>query len=129
MTANYGPVHVSVHMIGDQRHVEKKRAPLASKKIKNVVGGMDGILGENQRVQIVALVYRVFVIGFEFIESDDVPDSEKDEEGGEDEGDDIAKSGESERHLQSMAGIGGKWSPTRLSTMTAVSRCLNKYNC
>jgi len=100
-------------MIGDQRHVEKKRAPLASKKIKNVVGGMDGILGENQRVQIVALVYRVFVIGFEFIESDDVPDSEKDEEGGEDEGDDIAKSGESERHLQSMAEIGGKWSPTR----------------
>ena len=51
---------------------------------------------------MIYLVYRVFVIGFEFIESDDMPDSEEDEEGGEDKGDDVAKSGESERHLQSL---------------------------
>ena len=45
------------------------------------------------------LVYRIFVIGFEFIEGDDMPDSKKDEEGWEDESDDVTKRGECERHL------------------------------
>ena len=45
------------------------------------------------------LVYRIFVVGFEFIESYDVPDGEEDEEGGEDKSDDVGESGESKRHL------------------------------
>ena len=45
------------------------------------------------------LIYGIFVIGFEFIEGDNVPNGEEDEEGGKDEGDDVTKCGESERHL------------------------------
>ena len=52
-----------------------------------------------KHIRILHLVYGVFVIRLEFIEGDDMPYGEENEKGGENKGDDIAKSRESERHL------------------------------
>jgi len=97
--ADHRTVHVSVSVISDEGNVEQKRAPLTSEQVENVVRSVDCVFGKNQRVQIVALVYGIFVIRLEFIEGDDMPYGEEDEKGGENKGDDIAKSRESERHL------------------------------
>lgn len=97
--ADHGTIHVPVCVVSDERYVEKERAPLTREKIENVVRRMNGVLGQNQRVQIVALVNRILIVGFKFIEGDDVPNGEEDEKGRKDERYDIAKRGESERHL------------------------------
>jgi len=98
-TAYHRTMHVSVDVICDKRNVEKQRAPLAGEKVENVVRGVNRIFRENQRVQIVALIYRIFIIRFELIEGDNVPDGEENKEGGKDQSDDVAECRECKRHL------------------------------
>lgn len=65
---------------------------------------MDEVLGKYKRIQGITLVYRILVISLQFVKCYDVPDSEEDECGGEQQRQHVAEGRERERHGQGGAG-------------------------
>ena len=59
---------------------------------------MGDVLGEDQGVEVGALVHGVPMVGFELVKGDDLPDGEEEEEAGEDEGHNVAEGSKCERH-------------------------------
>jgi len=61
-------------MIDNERQVKQHRPQLDGQEKHEGEENVDGILGYHQRVQTVALIYRVLVVCFQFIKSNDVED-------------------------------------------------------
>lgn len=85
-------------MVGDQGNVQGQREPLAGKQEQEIEEDVQDVLGEDQRVQTVALVDGVLVVRLQFIKGNHVEDAEEDEEGIGDQGDDVGQGGHRERH-------------------------------
>lgn len=114
------PVQVPVHVVGDERDVDAEREPLAGKQKKKVEEEVEDVLGEDERVEAVALVDRVLVVGLEFVERDDVEDGEEDEESVDDERHDVRKRSERERHREGGGGGGRKLLKSKYGTHFAI---------
>ena len=61
-----------VDMIGDKRSIESDAEPLPRKKEEDVEENVEDVLGQHQGVQTGALVYRVLVVSFQLIKSNDL---------------------------------------------------------
>lgn len=61
-----------MNVISNQRHVEEEGEPLPSKQEQKIEEHVKNVLGQNQRVQAVALVDGVLVVGLQFIKSNDL---------------------------------------------------------
>ena len=61
-----------VDMVGDKRSIESDAEPLPRKEEEDVEQNMEEILGQHQRVETGALVYRILVVGLQLIKSDDL---------------------------------------------------------
>ena len=61
-----------VDMIGDKRSIESDAEPLPGKEEEEVEQNVEEVLGQHQRVQAGALVYRVLVVSFQLIKSNDL---------------------------------------------------------
>ena len=59
-------------MIGYERDIEQDGEPLPSKQEENIDGNMDDVFWQNQRIETVALIYWVLVVGFKLIESNNL---------------------------------------------------------
>ena len=59
-------------MIGYERDVEQDCEPLPGKQEENIDGNMDDVFWQNQRIETVALIYWVLVVGFKLIESNNL---------------------------------------------------------
>ena len=59
-------------MIADEWSVDKQREPLSGHEEENVEKDVKDVLGQDQRVQAVALVDRVLVVGLQLVEGDDL---------------------------------------------------------
>ena len=61
---------VSLYMIADEWSVDKEREPLSGHEEENVEEDVKDVLGQDQRVQAVALVDRVLVVGLQLVKGD-----------------------------------------------------------
>ena len=61
-----------VDMISDKRSIESDAEPLSRKKEEDVEENVEDVLGQHQGVQTGALVYRILVVGFQLIKSNDL---------------------------------------------------------
>ena len=61
-----------VDMIGDKWSIESDAEPLPGKEEEEVEQDMEEVLGQHRRVQTGALVYRVLVVSFQLIKSNDL---------------------------------------------------------
>ena len=59
-------------MISDKRSIESDAEPLPRKKEEDVEENVEDVLGQHQGVQTGALVYRVLVVSFQLIKSNDL---------------------------------------------------------
>ena len=59
-------------MIGHQRSIEKDAEPLPCNEEEEVEENMEDVFREYQRVQTGALVYRILVVSFQLIKSNDL---------------------------------------------------------
>ena len=59
-------------MIGDEREVETQREPFSGDQEQKVEEDVQDVLGQDQRVQRVALIDRVLVIRLQLIKRDDL---------------------------------------------------------
>jgi len=91
-------LQVSVDVIPNEREVKSQAEEFSSDEKEQVEEGVHDILRQNQWVQTVALVDRIFVVCLQLIEGYYVEDWEEYEECVEDEGDDVAESCKRERH-------------------------------
>ena len=63
-----------MHVVGDQRDVQAEREPLAGEQEQQVEEDVQDVLGQDERVQAVALVDRVLVVRLQLVERDDLGD-------------------------------------------------------
>ena len=61
-----------MNMVSNQRNVQCKRQPFTSDKKEDVEKGMQYILWQHQRIETVALINRILVVGLELIESNNL---------------------------------------------------------
>ena len=59
-------------MVGDKRSIESDAEPLPGKEEEDVEENMEDVLRQHQRVQTGALVYRILVVSFQLIKSNDL---------------------------------------------------------
>ncbi len=59
-------------MVRDKRYVEAQREELPCEEEEQVEEDVQHVLGQHQRVQAVALVDRVLVVGLELVKRDDL---------------------------------------------------------
>lgn len=85
-------------MVCQKGHIEAQGQPLCRTEKHDTEERVDEVLWKDKRVQGIALVYRVLVVGLQLIKCYDVPDGEEDERGGEQQRQHIAEGRESERH-------------------------------
>lgn len=60
---------------------------------------MDQVLGQDEWVECVALIYRVLEVRLQFVKGNDMEDGKEDEEGVQDQGNNVRKGCECETHL------------------------------
>ena len=60
--AHHRPVHVPVHVVADEGDVEEEGEELAGDEEKRVEEDVEDVLGQDERVEAVALVDRVLVV-------------------------------------------------------------------
>ena len=61
-----------MNVIGDQRSVEGDAEPLPRAEEEEVEQDVEDVLGQHQRVEAGALIYRILVICLQLIECDDL---------------------------------------------------------
>ena len=61
-----------VDMIGHQGSIESDAEPLPGKEEEDVEENMEDVLRQHQRVETGALVYRILVVSFQLIKSNDL---------------------------------------------------------
>ena len=61
-----------MNVIGDQRSVEGDTEPLPRAEEEEVEQDVEDVLGQHQRVEAGALIYRILVICLQLIECDDL---------------------------------------------------------
>ena len=59
-------------MVGDKRSIESDAEPLPGEEEEDVEENMEDVLRQYQRVQTGALVYRILVVSFQLIKSNDL---------------------------------------------------------
>ena len=59
-------------MVGDKRSIESDAEPLPGEEEEDVEENMEDVLRQHQRVQTGALVYRILVVSFQLIKSNDL---------------------------------------------------------
>lgn len=96
-------------MVCQKGHIEAQGQPLCRTEKHDTEERVDEVLWKDKRVQGIALVYRVLVVGLQLIKCYDVPDGEEDERGGEQQRQHIAEGRESERH--GRGGAAGRAGP------------------
>ena len=79
---HHRPVLVPPRVVADQRAVEEEGEPAAGGQEQQGEAEVGDVLGEDQGVQVGALVDGVLVLGLELVEGDDLPDGEEEEEAG-----------------------------------------------
>lgn len=70
-----------MNMVSDERDIEEDGEPFTSKEEDEIEEKMNKILGENERIQSVALVDWILEISLEFIKSNHMKHCKEDEEG------------------------------------------------
>ena len=63
---------IPVNVVRYEWKVEEYREPFPSQEEENIYQDMENILWQNQRIQTVALIDRIFVISFKLIESNNL---------------------------------------------------------
>ena len=63
---------IPVNVVRYEWEVEEYREPFPSQEEENIYQDMENILWQNQRIQTVALIDRIFVISFKLIESNNL---------------------------------------------------------
>ena len=69
-------IHGPVHVVPDEGDVEKEGEELARDEEEGVEEDVEDVLGEDERVEAVALVDRVLVVGLQLVERDDLRGNE-----------------------------------------------------
>jgi hypothetical protein len=59
-------------VVADEGRVEDDREPFSGDEEEQIEEDVQDVLGQHQRVQAVALVDRVLVVGLQFVESDNL---------------------------------------------------------
>ena len=70
---------ISLDVVSDEWGVEDDREPFSGDEEEQIEEDVKDVLGQHQRVQAVALIDRVLVVGLQLIERNDVKNGEKDE--------------------------------------------------
>ena len=92
-------VKISMDMIGNERDVDQERNPFSCDQEKQVEENVDKILRQDQRIKSITLIDRILEVRLQFVKSDDMEDSEEDEEGIQNQSQDVGKGCESKPHI------------------------------
>lgn len=91
-------VKVSMDMIGNERDIDQEGDPFSCKQEEQVEEDMDQILWQNQWIKSITLIDRILEVRLQFVKSNDMKDSEEDEEGIQNQSQDVRKGCKSKPH-------------------------------